>query len=547
MRWLFAPLLAMSLLIGTPAVARVPEPEIWFNPHGPAVDLMAMWTQDAPWQQAARKVNVLSLVHWWVVQQSDATLTQVFDFAKQHHMQIELSTEPIAKLPTDTCGNEEGYMSIGQMTAAVATLVRLGVKLDWIDLDGPVASGSYDPGPNACHYSIPDLVTRVAMTVSYVVAAFPAVKIMEIEPVPGLMQTPTWRQDETAFHVGLQQQLGKTVQAMMTDVTWQNPAWRQGMLDEHAYLREQNMGLAVIYDANALTTNDTDWINSAVANWEAVESQLHIIPDQAVFTSWDANPTYNMPDTSPTAQTWLINRYVRPQSILQAQFVGQGVHGKLITPDGKPIVNVTINGFKPGVDVSKPLPVQVVQGVVPSTAVQALIGVRVNTECGCNGMNDLLFGPISYQESQGGSSRYSIAFPTTSGTQNGAILGGELVGGTMVTRVIAFPGQSVTLNSSAFPVTANARYQFSIPAGTIGGVGWLGNVILIFIDANGNGTRVTAVPDAGKALISSAVTAADGTFALPKLPRSVDGPNPVTVEFDGAGGTYRSNMWTPLQ
>jgi hypothetical protein len=47
-------------------------------------------------------------------------------------------------------------------------------------------------------------------------------------------------------------------------------------------------------------------------------------------------------------------------------------------------------------------------------------------------------------------------------------------------------------------------------------------------------------------LVSSAVTAPDGTFVLPKLPRGVDGSNPVTVEFDGAGGTYRSNVWTPL-
>jgi hypothetical protein len=153
---------------------------------------------------------------------------------------------------------------------------------------------------------------------------------------------------------------------------------------------------------------------------------------------------------------------------------------------------------------------------------------------------------MAYQETQGGSRSSTFAFSKNPAIVNGAIIGGQIVGGATVSRIIAFPGQTVSINApSQFPVTANAQYQFTIPAATVGGRGWYGNVILIFVDASGNGNRFTFVPNAGKALMSTAVTAVDGTFALVPMPRSVDGPNPVTVEFDGGGGAYRSSVWIP--
>ena len=86
-----------------------------------------------------------------------------------------------------------------------------------------------------------------------------------------------------------------------------------------------------------------------------------------------------------------------------------------------------------------------------------------------------------------------------------------------------------------------------IPAATVGGKGWFGNVLIIFADQNQNGIiRLTVIPDAGQRTVGTAITAADGTFALPKLPRVGPGSVPVSVYFDG-GGIYRAITWTPLQ
>ena len=367
------------------------------------------------------------------------------------------------------------------------------------------------------------------MILSNVIAAYPSVRFMEIEPLQFMTQTATWKQDVITFHTGLRQQLGKTVEVMQSDVQWQFPTWMPAMVELHQFVKEHNLGYSVIYDASALAASDSDWIASATANFEAVEGGLGIIPEHVLFTSWDPYPAYNMPDTSPTAQTWLINRYPRPRSILQAEFRGRGAKGILTTTD------------------RKPMPVTTVTGTVPSTAVTGLIGIRVNTECGCDGNNNLVIGNIGYQETQGGSSAYTTNFSLAEQTSNGASLGATFVGGATVNQIVAHPGQSVLLNSDQFPVTANAQYAFNIPAATVAGVGWSGNVILIFIDAQGNGTRVTVVPPPGKALEATAVTGPDGRFSFPFIPRSVDGPFPVTIEFDGMNGTYRSSVWTPLQ
>jgi hypothetical protein len=549
MRWLLTPILAFSLVIGDAAAAPLPEPEIWFNGDGSAADYTQMWTDTAPWTQAASKVKVVQLVDWWVRNPANyPVLVQIIGYAKRHHMEIALDTEPVAKFPTESCGVGEGYSYQGDVARAVKILSDLGVRLDWVDMDEPVWFGSYSTDPQKCHVSITEMIRRTALIMHEVTAVYPNVKIMEIEPIPGLMQTSaTWRADETAFHIGLARELGIPVRTMLVDVQWSDPAWRQTMLDLHHYLRESNLGFGIIYNGSDQSLTDADWINSAVGNIETIEGGMNLVPEQVVFTTWNPHPANNMPETSPTTQTWLINRYVRPRSSLQVQFVGSGAHGKLTTLDGKPIANATVQGFKPGVDFSKPLPAAVVTGAVPPTAVSALIGVRINTECGnCDGLNDLLLGSLQYQESLGGSARMSYSFPATPRTINGAIIGGEVVGGTTVARIIADSGRTLVINSNVFPVTANSRYQFTMPAATIGGRGWFGVIILIWIDKNGNGTRMNFTPPAGKALTSSAVTNPDGTFNLPKIPRNADSTVPVSVEFDGGNGNFRSTVWTPV-
>jgi hypothetical protein len=545
MRWLRMPLVVLSLMTGTGMNARAADPEVWFNPQTP-LDYDNMWTPSAPWQHAARKVQVLDIVHWWLDTATDQQILARTDFAKLHHMKLAMSTQAVERFPGNPCGTTEGYSWPGQLTGEVATLHRLGVQLDMITMDEPVWFAHYDTEAGACQLSIPDLAANVASNISGILALYPNVQMYEIETLPGVPNFPDWRNALSEFQTILAQTTGNHMRGIELDMGWSSPAWIPALAEMLQFTHERNLRLGVIEDSFPFITSDAAAVASVVQNFEYMEGTLGIIPDFVEFTTWLPHPRYNMPETSPTAQTWEINRYFRERTLLQAQFVGQGVQGKLTTQRGKPIAGATINGYVPGVDFTQPLATNVVQGVVPSNAVYGLMGIRLNAECGCNGINDVLVGTLQYQETQGGSVSQSYTYPPVPANVNGVIVDGEWVGRTQVTRFITNTTQEFYTNSNWFPVTPGATYSFTIPASTIGGEGWYGNVFLLWGDVNQNGiVRVITVPDAGKRLMSTTTTAADGTFRLSKLPRVGPGSAPVTVEFAG-DDTHRSTGWMPL-
>lgn len=546
MRWLLAPLLALSWLTGTGVAAWGADPEVWYNPHGPS-DMLNMWTDTAPWQNAAQKVRVLGLVHWWVRSATDSQILAISDFAKRHHMKVELEVEAITRFASEACGHTEGYTAPTDLPGTIAILKRLNVHVDAMAMDEPVWFGHYSPDSRNCRLSVPDLVARIASNVSTILAQYPNIQVYEIETLPAVTNFPDWRQTLTSFRAGLSKAIGKNIRGIQMDVDWGTPAWIPALRDMNTFLHQQNMGLGIIYDGTGFARSDIEWMNQATQHFEYIEGVLGIIPDEAIFTSWQKYPATNMPETSPTALTWLINRYIRDRPVLSAQFVGRGAHGRLTDASGKPIANATINAYVPGVDFTLPLPATVIQDVVPANAVKAYMGIRLNTECNCQGMNDVLVGTLKYQEIQGGSSQFSIQYPPVHALVQGAIVDGEWVGGTKVTRVITTPTQTFHPTWGTFPVTPGAQFTFTIPTSTIGAYGWYGNIFLLWIDANGNSlTRLSVIPDPGKRLMSTTTTAADGTFQLPKIPRVGPGSAPVTIEFSG-DDAHRSVGWSPLQ
>jgi hypothetical protein len=554
MRFLFAPILVLFWLTGSIASAQTATPTspirtgpaIWFDPFSPS-DAFATFQSDASWPIAAWHTSVMALEPSWIGSASDADVLTAAAFVQQHHMELDLDVQAVRKIPGASCGGIEGYTFYTDIDLILAKLVRLGIRLDRIHMDEPIWFGHYDTEPGACQLAVPDLVGRVAMTMQDITAAYPDIKIVEIEPIPALTDFPDWKQTMDSFQTGFFQTTGKKILSVQTDTDWNNPGWQPAITQLDNYLRRRNVGLGILYTATTADTTDAAWVDHAANNFDLLEGGLGIIPDQAFFTTWQPNPSRALPETSPNTLTGLIDRYLLERTRLAVEFVGQGARGKLTTRRGRPIANATVNGHVPGVDFNQPLPVTVYQGTVPPNATQAIIGFRLNTECLCNGFNDILVGTFQYQEIQGGAAQYSWMFPNMSYIYNGVVVTAELVDGTSVTRAIAQPGQAFTPNSNIFPVTPGATFQYSAPAGTIGGAGWYGNIILIWLTANWQGIgRVTIVPPPSQVTTSTATTAADGTFALPKLPRVGPGAMPVSVQFT-ATSTYRGSTWFPLQ
>jgi hypothetical protein len=558
MRCLLAPVLAFSWLLGTgaPALAgdHVPGPEIWYtpNPNSATADFNSMWTDDAPWQHAAKKVNVLGIDHSWVLSASDAQILAVTDFAKRHHMKLDMDVEVVMRNPAPACGQIEGYIWPTAFPDAMATLQRLNVQLDYLNMDEPLWDGHYITSANGgCALSVSDLVANVASTIAPVIAQYPNIQIYEIEPVPPLTNMADWRETLNDFEVGLSQAIGRPIRGLNLDMTWDTPIWIQPLQDLRTFTHQRNLRLGWYFDATSYVMSDAQWLESAATNFEYVEGTLHIIPDIGLVASWNPYPAHNLPETWPIGLTSVIDYYFKQRTTLQVQFTGRGATGRLTTlEDGKPVVNATVNGYLPGANFTQPLPANVIQGVVPPTAAFALVGYRLNMECSCAGINDVLIGTIHYQETQGGSANYTYLMPDQDVTYNGPPYNGtmvtnETVGGTIVNRIITTPTQSFGVNSTMIPVDPGASFTYTFPAATMGSGPWYGHAFLSWFDHNMNGLpgSYTFVPPTGQTLVSTATTALDGSFTLTPLPRVGPGSAPVTAQYLG-DATHRPVTWS---
>jgi hypothetical protein len=562
MRWLLAPLLGLALLSGIGARATAGEhplgPEVWFipNPNSPTADYNSLWSDGAPWQNAANMVDVLSIQQSWFEYATDAQVLTTFAFAKEHHMKVDMGVAGTTHQAPPACGNIEGYVWPGEFQANASRFQRLNLGLDSISIDGPLNFGHYTSTANGgCAYSVSDLVANMERTMAPLLQMFPSLKVYQIEQVPALNSNADWRATLSQFQDQLNKAMGRKIRGMFLDLVWDTPAFIQPIRDLRQYTRERNQRLGWYFDASSYVQSDAQWLTSAASNVDFVEGTLRIFPDEALISSWNPYPVHNLPETWPTGLTSLIDYYFsKRKTNLEVSFRGQGAMGRLSTlSDGKPIANATINGYMPGVDWTQPLPTYTFSGVVPANAAYVILAYRLNLECNCAGTNDVLIGPMQFQETQGGSANYSYLFPLGTYTFNGAPYNGaritnETVGGQPVTHIITLPTQGFGVNAGFYAVDPGASFTFTFPSATLGTGAWYGHAMFIFFDQNHNGINggLTFPPPPGQLLTSTVTTGPDGTFLLPRLPRVGTGSNLVSVQFPG-DATHRPVTWTPNQ
>jgi hypothetical protein len=131
-------------------------------------------------------------------------------------------------------------------------------------------------------------------------------------------------------------------------------------------------------------------------------------------------------------------------------------------------------------------------GTVPDGTTRALVGFRVNTECGCAGPSDFALYSTSYVE--GDETHNRVPNPAF---QNGLAQWGAwgsaesslLTGDRSNLHVTAQADQDAAINSEVFPATAGAPYTVTFVAKVMPGSAGSGYFTLIFLDSRGEITR----------------------------------------------------------
>lgn len=309
-----APVLVFS---GSIAHTDPPQcPEIWFAPldqefrpnlnGGGSVDYMDLFRPDAPWPNAASRVNVFNLNGWFIGHASDSDIQTAVSWLRQHRMKIATNLGLLTA--RETCGKGiEGYSS-NYSLFVVSRLKRLGGYLDYIQMDEPLWFG-HEPeaAPTACHLSIEQVAQNVASSSQRIRAIFPEVKIGDVEPISNFPRSD-WLDHINDWASAYHTVTGQPLAFIAADVDWRKP-WLQRARSMGVDLRQIGLRFGMIYNGSGRDKSDASWVTMAQQSFQTFEAEDAQRPDLAIFMSWMHYPIHVLPETSTTAMTHLINAY----------------------------------------------------------------------------------------------------------------------------------------------------------------------------------------------------------------------------------------------
>jgi hypothetical protein len=525
---------ATLLLVLAPGSARCQE--IWFGPRmpdytiTPVTDWAELFKPTPQWNQLAGQIQVFQGSDGFYRITPDDQLQAIAANAASHHIALAMEIGAITQRPNEPCDKGEGYLSPAIASLVIGKFNRLGIRLQIVRLDGPVWFGHYQK----CQLPLAQLVPRVAETLRPFLQAFPDLVVGDVVPPQALAQFPDWQATYLTFKRDLEAAIGRKLAFVHMDVDWRQPDWPTAIAAMQRLAHGAGMKFGVIYNGDSLSPTDQAWVAEAKRHFDELETRYGVIPDQAVFDTWSDYPTRVFPETSDAAHSFLVAQYRLPRTHLSVQRSAAGVQGRLLQAGGQPVPGARIAIVALGDDPNLPPPVRSVAGTVPPQARFAVLALRVNSECWCSGANDLLFGPLSYRETAGGSVRYEFR-DTPPRPEPGIAATPEVIGGQALLHLKVAPNRNFGFNSPAFAVTPGARFQFDVPLGSLNGDGLFGSAAVIWLDAQRQGFKRDGIQVGNDAApIAAAVTDASGNFAA-ALPEAAHWrQRPLLLDYAGS-------------
>jgi hypothetical protein len=187
------------------------------------------------------------------------------------------------------------------------------------------------------------------------------------------------------------------------DADWTVPNWQAAVAAIRPVAAQHGIPFGMVY--NGFLTNETDsaWMTAAENHFVDYEVRGgNAAPDQVNFQSWNPHPTHVLPETDPTAFTYLIDRYFRTRTQLTLTNNGAQLSGTLRAgPAVAAGVNIQITAQP--VSGNGAIATYTTTGPVPMEARTAIVGARINSECySCNGPSDLTIYSFQYSENAQG-------------------------------------------------------------------------------------------------------------------------------------------------
>jgi hypothetical protein len=529
-------LFSMIFLIGIVCSAQsIPKhtQTIWFSPIVPAawnnmigsVDYLDLFDPGAEWTTASSRVQVFKMYTQMLSPVfpgsfSDETLQQIFSYLKSHRIALAVEFPPLT--PTATCGmGVEGFA--GELALPVATRIQqLGGNLQYVAFDEPFFHGStLYTGPNACQWTPQQIAENALQSAVQIRSVFPGAIVGDIEPVPG---GANWLSEYTAGIDAWRAAAGAPFAFFHFDVNWQVD-WKPDVESMRQALRQRGIPFGMIYNGWTTDLSDAQWMSDAENHYAEWEAQGGTIPSHVIFQSWYPYPKHVLPESDPTALTYLIDSYFRQRTKLSLEVSSSRASGSLVESRGGPIVSAPVTLTAQATTGPGAVAHYVLNGTVPPSVAQAVIQICVNL-CGDTGTAAINVYSFRYASSgQTASLNFANGLAGWGVDPNGtAVVQPSSDANGRSIRISAAATQQTFVNSSPLTVIPGDGYRFTVRARVPPSSAGSGQFALVFLGANGTEVSRATLEFAPPTLtLGSAETAGDGTYSIAFAPLDSDG------------------------
>jgi hypothetical protein len=182
--------------------------------------------------------------------------------------------------------------------------------VDYADLEHPYNAVTFSGAPAECSYSAERAAQDVAVYVQGIRSVFPEVRIGAIETADHSVEAVA-RWVEAYRSV-----MGKDLDYFSLDVDYSRPHWAKDARAIEDYLRGRRIEFGIFYRGDEDDTSSAEWVAKAEQRFVEYEAIIGGGPDRAIFQSWHPFPDRVLPETNPSAFTYLITRYLRHRTKL---------------------------------------------------------------------------------------------------------------------------------------------------------------------------------------------------------------------------------------
>ncbi len=490
-----------------------------------SVDYLDLFEPGAAWTTASSRIQVFKLYPEMLSpifpgSFSDSTLQQIFSWLNSHHIALAVEFPPLT--PTASCGmGVEGFGA--ELALPEATRIQqLGGNLQYLAFDEPFYHGStLYTGANGCNWTPQQIAANALLSVAQVRTVFPNVIVGDIEPVPAGLD---WLSQYTAGIDAWKAAAGTPFAFFHFDINWQVD-WKPNVESMRQALQQRGIPFGMIYNGWGTDLSDAQWMADAENHYAEWEAQGGTIPSHAIFQSWYAYPDHALPETDPTALTYLIDSYFRPRTKLSLNLSSSQAAGSLVDSQGGPIASAPITltaqaNTGPGTVAN-----YVLSGTVPPSITQAVIQICVN-QCGDVGTTDINVYSFQYAGS-GGSTSLGFANGLNGwgvdGNGTAVVQPSSDANGTSI-HITATATQQTYVNSGPLTVIPGDSYNLTIRARVSPSSAGSGHFALVFLGASGTEVSRATLNFAPPILtLGSAQTASDGTYSITFAPLNPGG------------------------